>query len=129
VRHKGSSSFDRSGRRFQRYFDTRNLYFLLRRHAGHVGTSRSFAPSLWHYWRYASYRYEIEAEAGKMHAARAVAEGVRDALASKTGPYVEPTGLGTAVVHTGLRALHQLSRARRLLVGLVGGASNPVAPQ
>ncbi len=33
VWHKGSSSFKRSGKRWQRYYDARNLYLLLSKHA------------------------------------------------------------------------------------------------
>ncbi len=117
VWHKGSSSFDRSGRRLQRYFDTRNLYFLLRRHTGRVGISRPLLVSLWHYLRYASYRYETEAEAGKTSAAFAVAEGLRDAFTSRTGPYAERRSFGTDLLLVFLRSLHRLSRAKRTMVG------------
>jgi len=117
VWHKGSSSFDRSGRQFQRYFDTRNLYFLLKRHAGRVSSSRSFWKSIWSYLRYVSYRYEIETEANKPKAARAVAEGLRDAFVSNTGPYLDKPRAGTEFIQAALDGLHQLSRARRALVG------------
>ncbi len=86
VWHKGSSAFDRSGRQVQRYFDTRNLYYLLRRHAGSV-SSRRWLPSFMQYLRYAYYRYSIELETGNPHAARAIIEGLSDALAGATGPY------------------------------------------
>jgi|CXWL01.1.fsa_nt_gi GT2 family glycosyltransferase len=117
VWHKGSSSFDRSGRQFQRYFDTRNLYFLLKRHAGRVGSSRSFGKSLWPYLRYVSYRYEIEAEANKPRAARAVAEGLRDAFVANAGPYLDKPRVGTQVIKAALGGFHRLSRARRALLG------------
>jgi GT2 family glycosyltransferase len=86
VWHKGSSAFDRSGRQVQRYFDTRNLYYLLRRHAGSV-SSRQWLPSFMQYLRYAYYRYSIELETGNAHAARAIIEGLSDALAGAMGPY------------------------------------------
>ncbi len=115
VWHKGSASFDRSGRKLQRYFDTRNLFILLRRHAGHVGSSRPFAASVWPYLRYAAYRYEIEVEAGKDPAARGVAEGLRDALCGVTGPYVEGPRSGLGTLLTVMRVLHRCSAATRSL--------------
>src|SRR5262249_22822516 len=54
--HKGSRSFERSGRQLQRYFDIRNLFYLLRRHTGRVGNSRGRLTSFWHYALYAFYR-------------------------------------------------------------------------
>jgi GT2 family glycosyltransferase len=97
VWHKGSSSFDRSGRQFQRYFDTRNLYYLLRRHASSNG-SRRWLISLWHYIRYAYYRYMTEIEAGKDRAAGAVIDGLTDALNGVTGPYVPEARRRTLLV-------------------------------
>jgi GT2 family glycosyltransferase len=87
VWHKGSGSFERSGRQWQRYFDTRNLYYLLKRHAGRVSRSRPFAASVRHYVLYAFYRYDVECESGKAPAARAVVEGFYDALLGRHGPY------------------------------------------
>jgi GT2 family glycosyltransferase len=115
VWHKGSASFDRSGRKLQRYFDTRNLFILLRRHAGHVGSSRPFSASVWPYLRYAAYRYEIEVEAGKDPAARGVAEGLRDALCGVTGPYVDRPRSGLGALLTVMRVLHRCSTATRSL--------------
>lgn len=116
VWHKGSSSFDRSGRQFQRYFDTRNLFFLLKRHAGHIRGSRTFPKTLWSYSRYVSYRYEAELEADKPGAARAVAEGLGDALLGRTGPYVARTRVLATGLQCVLSALRYLSRARRQLL-------------
>jgi len=87
VWHKGSSSFDRSGRQLQRYFDARNLWHLLRRHAGRVSAARGRATSLWHYVQYTFYRFDVEQEAGKAQAARAVIEGVYDGFRRRYGPY------------------------------------------
>lgn len=87
VWHKGSSAFERSGRQLQRYFDARNLFYLIRRHAGRVGRSRGFAATLPHYLKYCFYRFDVELDAGKPAAARAVVEGAADALAGRVGPY------------------------------------------
>jgi GT2 family glycosyltransferase len=99
VWHKGSSAFDRSGRQIQRYFDTRNLYYLLRRHAA-VNGGRPWKSSFVHYLRYAYYRYATEIEAGRHRAARAVVEGLSDALVGVTGPYATLTRRNTLVVRT-----------------------------
>jgi GT2 family glycosyltransferase len=89
VWHKGSIAFQRVGLKVQRYFDTRNLFYLIRRHSGRVGESRRQMASLWHYAWYAYYRYAIEIESGQAAAGRAVADGVWDALIGQTGPYDE----------------------------------------
>jgi GT2 family glycosyltransferase len=98
VWHEGSSSFERSGRELQRYFDTRNLYYLIRRHSGKVSASRPQLISLWHYLRYAYYRFSIELEAGKTLAERAVANGVWDAVRGRTGPYVSGRHVGATMI-------------------------------
>jgi GT2 family glycosyltransferase len=99
VWHKGSSAFDRSGRQLQRYFDARNLFTLLSRYAGRIGHSRPRARSLGLWLRYAFYRYSLELEARKSLAARAVVEGVWDALRGRTGPYRPGFRFGAPAVH------------------------------
>jgi len=106
VWHKGSSSFERTGRRIQRYYDTRNLYFLLRRHAGASSRSRRWSSSLWPYLKYAFYRYAIELEHGKPAAAAAVIDGLWDALAGRTGTYSDRPRPGLPM----LRAVFDLRR-------------------
>ena len=86
VWHKGSSSFKRSGARWQRYYDTRNLGLLLPRHAarrGGRGGARAYAA----YLRYAYHRYCLEREAGHAGAADAVLEGLADAAGRRYGAY------------------------------------------
>jgi GT2 family glycosyltransferase len=112
VWHKGSSSFDRSGRQLQRYFDTRNLLHLLRRHSGRAVGSRGRIISFWHYGRYAFYRYAIEVEMGKPLAARAVAEGIWDALMGRKGPYFQRRRPGALLVRALFAAGHAVSRAK-----------------
>jgi GT2 family glycosyltransferase len=86
VWHKGSSAFARTGKRLQRYYDTRNLYLLLGKHAAaHRG--RGAARSRWEYLKYSYYRYALEREAGRADAADAVLEGLCDALARRYGAY------------------------------------------
>jgi GT2 family glycosyltransferase len=117
VWHKGSSAFERSGRQVQRYFDARNLWHLLKRHAGRVARSRGRVISFWHYLRYVFYRYDIEVEAGKLTAADAVAHGAADGLAGRVGPLPSTSGvLGWTVVSV-FRAAGVVARLRRTRPG------------
>jgi GT2 family glycosyltransferase len=113
VWHKGSSSFDRSGRQLQRYFDARNLWHLLKRHTGRVSRSRRLSASVSHYLRYAFYRYDIEREAGKTAAAGAVVDGVIDGLCGRFGPYRRRSGPGRAAGRMVFAAARTLARVRR----------------
>jgi hypothetical protein len=113
VWHKGSSSFDRSGRQLQRYFDARNLWHLLRRHAGRVGGSRAMRPSLWPYARYVYYRFDVEREAGKAPAARAVILGAYDAVRGRFGRYQDTNRPGFAVFHGLFRLVRRLAALKR----------------
>jgi GT2 family glycosyltransferase len=87
VRHKGSSSFQRTGRRHQRYYDARNLYLLIRKHAATHDRGRGPLRSRLEWLRYAYYRYSHEREDGKEDAANAVLEGVLDAVAGRFGAF------------------------------------------
>lgn len=113
VWHKGSSAFVRSGRQLQRYFDARNLFYLIKRHAGRIGRSRSVDASLPHYFKYCFYRHSVEIEAGQPSAARAVAEGVYDALRSRTGPYRRVPRPGCTTLDLVWSAAASLSRRFR----------------
>ena len=86
VWHKGSSSFQREGKRLQRYFDTRNLARLLRRHRGRP-TARGPWASRRHYLMYAYHRYAIEREGGFRDSADAILEGLYDAMTGRWGPH------------------------------------------
>jgi GT2 family glycosyltransferase len=88
VWHKGSTSFKRTGKRLQRYYDTRNLYLLLRKHPASLSGGRGAARSLVEYLKYSYYRYSLEREGGQDDAAMAVLEGLYDALARQFGPFV-----------------------------------------
>jgi GT2 family glycosyltransferase len=86
VWHKGSSAFRRTGKRLQRYYDTRNLCLLLGKHAARPG-GRGPVRSRWEFLKYSYYRYAIERDAGQVDAADAVLEGLCDALSRYFGPY------------------------------------------
>lgn len=86
VWHKGSSSFKRTGRAWQRYYDARNLYLLLRKHLPTHRRGRGPWRSRLEYLKYVYYRYALEREHGQPEAAKAVLEGFCDALAGHYGP-------------------------------------------
>jgi len=96
VWHKGSSSFQREGKRLQRYFDARNLLRLIGRHGGRKG-SRGQVRSYGHHLRYAFHRYAIERDKNFDDSASAVIQGLYDGLLSRWGPFVKEArrpGLG-----------------------------------
>lgn len=87
VWHKGSSSFKRSGKRWQRYYDTRNIGLLLARHTRGRPGARPGPASYAAWLRYAYHRYCHEQEDGQPDAADAVLEGLIDAATRHYGPY------------------------------------------
>ena len=91
--HKGSSSFKREGKKFQRYYDARNLVRLLRKHRGRP-TARSFGKGFRHYISYAFYRYGLERETGQRDSADAILEGIYDGVTGRYGPYQSRFRLG-----------------------------------
>ncbi len=106
VWHKGSTAFKRAGKRWQRYYDTRNLALLLRRHRRASG--RGLFSAYAAYLRYAYHRYCHEREAGQRDAADAVLEGLIDAAARRTGPYRARKRWGVPV----LRGAFEVARGR-----------------
>lgn len=112
VWHKGSSSFKRSGKRWQRYYDARNLSLLLRKHQVNHRPGRGAARSRLEYLKYIYYRYAIEREEGQLDAADAVLEGFCDALAGRYGPYSTAPARALPVVRS-LFELWRRWRARR----------------
>jgi GT2 family glycosyltransferase len=106
VWHKGSSSFKRTGKQTQRYYDARNLYLLLRKHASKSRRMRGSWPSRLTYLKYVYHRYSIEKENGQPEAADAVLRGVLDALAGRYGPAPKKSQPGLGV----LRGLFELLR-------------------
>jgi GT2 family glycosyltransferase len=85
VWHRQSQSFERVGLRVQRYYDTRNLNLLLKRHLNDHDRGRTRWRSWMEYYKYAYYRFCIEQEAGHVDAANAVVEGVCDAWSQSFG--------------------------------------------
>ncbi|MDR1727508.1 MAG: glycosyltransferase family 2 protein [Acidobacteriota bacterium] len=81
VWHKGSSSFKREGKEYQRYYDARNLFRLLRSHGQYNGRSR--VESYVRYFRYIYYCYCHEIETKNIASATACIEGLVDALVGR----------------------------------------------
>jgi GT2 family glycosyltransferase len=110
VWHKGSTSFKRSGKKWQRYYDTRNLMLLVRRHRRAAG--RGLFAAYATYFRYAYHRYCHEREAGQPDAADAVLEGLIDAAGRRTGPYRDRTRWAVPVLRGACEAARRLKGSR-----------------
>ena len=89
VWHKGSSTFVDVGKRMARYYDSRNLWYVLRKHKGAKRHGRSWRSTATMYVRYTYYRYCVEREHNFTASADAVIEGICDALAGRGGRFVE----------------------------------------
>ena len=96
VWHKGSTAFKRAGKKWQRYYDTRNLALLVRKHRRASG--RGLLSAYTTYLRYAYHRYCHEREDSQPDAADAVLEGLIDAATRRTGPYRVRTRWGVPVL-------------------------------
>jgi GT2 family glycosyltransferase len=89
VWHKGSSTFVDVGKRMARYYDSRNLWYVLRKHKGAKRHGRSWRSTATMYLRYNYYRYCVEREHNFTASADAVIEGICDALAGRGGRFVD----------------------------------------
>ncbi|HJZ55191.1 MAG TPA: glycosyltransferase family 2 protein [Gemmataceae bacterium] len=111
VWHKGSSAFKQSGKRWQRYYDTRNLALLLSKHLAR-SRERGELASYITYLRYAYHRYCHEREDGHVDAADAVLEGLIDAARRKFGPYQARPRWAVSVLRCVFEAARRLKPAR-----------------
>jgi hypothetical protein len=111
VWHKGSTAFKRAGKKWQRYYDTRNLALLVRnhRHASGRGMLSAYAT----YLRYAYHRYCHECESQQTQAANAVLEGMFDAATRRTGAYRERNRWGVPILRTLFETARRLKRTTR----------------
>ena len=120
IWHKGSATFASTGKRSARYYDARNLMYVLRKHGRARTRRRTPLQSAAMYFRYMYYWYCAEREAGHVQSANAVIEGICDGMAGRTGRYVERE-------HTLLRPIRfgfEFMRRRR---GQLSGSPHPTA--
>jgi GT2 family glycosyltransferase len=99
VWHKGSSAFKRSGRRAQRYYDARNLLWLLVRRRAARRRGRRLPASLAVFARYMWHRYSHEREHGEHDTSRALLEGLHDGIFRHAGPMTSRRRRGVDVAH------------------------------
>ncbi len=108
VWHKGSTAFKRAGKKWQRYYDTRNLARLIRKHRRESG--RGLFSAYATYLRYAYHRYCHEREASQRDAADAVLEGLIDAATRRTGPYRARNRWGVPALRGAFELARRLKR-------------------
>ncbi|MBY0513004.1 MAG: glycosyltransferase family 2 protein [Gemmataceae bacterium] len=113
VWHKGSSAFKSSGKRWQRYYDARNLGLLLSKHLTRTRTGRGPLASYLAYLRYAYHRYCHEREDGHADAADAVLEGLTDFATRKFGPHRDRNRAAVPVLRWLFEAGRRLKPSRR----------------
>ncbi len=115
IWHKGSATSRATGKRSIRYFDARNLWFLLKKHRGAPLHDRSGLATRLAYFRYMYYWYSAERDAGKETSAAAVIDGICDGLAGVAGAYqVRQRRIGTLFrwVFDGIRRAQRSSNTK-----------------
>jgi GT2 family glycosyltransferase len=126
IWHKGSATSQGTGKKSIRYFDARNLWYLLgkRALAGVHGRGRLASRAV--YFRYMYYWYDAELAAGNTAAAEAVVHGICDGLSGVSGPY-DPARARPAVpvVRAALSGMKWLGDRRHALKAAL---SQPVTP-
>lgn len=110
VWHKGSATFKTSGKRLARYYDARNLLYVLRKHRGAQRNGRGRFASALMYARYMYHWYCTEREAGYDQSADAVIEGVWDGMLGRMGRYKDGRRMATRPVRAILEVLRRLPR-------------------
>jgi hypothetical protein len=108
IWHKGSATFQTTGKRMGRYYDARNLLYLLRKHHGARRNGRTRIATSVMYVKYMFYWFCAESEAGHAPAAAAVVEGMCDGLSGTMGRYQE----GRRRLAAPLRGMFELLRRR-----------------
>ncbi len=117
ILHKGSSSFKRTGQRTQRYYDSRNLRLLLKKHIHKHREGRGTWASYRTYHNYLYYRHCIEIENGCTEAAEAILDGIMDGIYGRFGQYQRQSWRPVKFLVRGLFA------CRRWLTSLVNRKS------
>ena len=87
VWHKGQASSAGTGKKSIRYFDARNLWYLLGKRGLTGLNGRGQLASRAAYFRYMYYWYDAELAAGNPASAEAVLHGISDGFSGVAGPY------------------------------------------
>jgi GT2 family glycosyltransferase len=110
VWHKGSATFKSTGKWPVRYYDARNLLYVLRKHNGARRHGRTRSQSAAMYLRYMYYWYCTEREEGHEQAADAVIKGISDGMFGRQGRYEERRRLLVAPIRFGFELLRRRPR-------------------
>jgi len=107
IWHKGSATSKTTGKKSIRYFDARNLWYLLKKHRGATIHGRGRFAGKLAYFRYMYYWYAAESEAGNHASATAVIDGICDGLAGVSGPYQNRRRSLAGLFRAGFNLLHR----------------------
>lgn len=110
ILHKHGNSFQRSGNWLKTYYDVRNTWLLLCKHAGKTPYGRKLFTSIVQYLKYIRYAYSRAVEAKDPKLITAVIEGVSDAWTGQYGPKQISSPLMKAIVKGFLRTLLFISK-------------------
>jgi len=121
IWHKGSATSRVTGKKSIRYFDARNLWYVLNKRRTPRQVERSWLTSRLAYFRYMYYWYAREMAEGNEAAATAVLDGLADGLGHVAGPYQQRPRRLTRfmrVTFNSLRRLHALGQPGKRTVSL-----------
>jgi GT2 family glycosyltransferase len=113
VWHKKSHTFQRTGNSANLYYNMRNSWLLLRKHAGHPRGTRGQLGSLLQYLRQVHYAYCRALEKGDRAEREAVIDGMTDAWSGRYGPRrLGPNGMMRKFVSLWLSFCAEITRLR-----------------
>lgn len=84
--HKGAATFNRSEKSLRYYYGSRNLWLLLKKHAGKTQKSRGWLASILQYLRYTHYMCCLAKERGSKSNVAALIDGISDGWMGRFGP-------------------------------------------
>jgi len=106
IWHKGSATSIGTGKSSTRYFDARNLLYVLRKHRWAPRNGRRRLKTAFVYFEYMFHWYCAEMEQGNAQAATAVLDGISDGIVNRHGAYIRAPRRGTKL----LRPVFELGR-------------------
>jgi len=112
VWHKHSVTFARAGKPIQRYYGIRNLWLLIRHHSGGP-QRRNWLSSVVLYWRRAFYVYSHESKLKNPAGARAVCDGVADAILGRYGKWTERTTVLASMISRLMNTIWRIRGGRK----------------